>query len=77
HLAGGHIAHIATRTPGPPGTRELVLRIKPLATSFGDTLALVLDSQGPAIAACKTWLGSGTQSGSSQGSFVVRQTGAN
>ncbi|MFM7980800.1 MAG: hypothetical protein ACKPKO_15920, partial [Candidatus Fonsibacter sp.] len=53
-----HILGQATRTPRPPGTRELVLRIRHPATSFGDTLALVLDNQGPAIAAFKTLLSS-------------------
>ncbi|MFM7978936.1 MAG: hypothetical protein ACKPKO_06430, partial [Candidatus Fonsibacter sp.] len=41
----------------------LILRIKPPATSFGDTLAFVLDYQRPAIAAFKTLLSSGNQSG--------------
>ena len=48
----------ATRAPSVPDKRELVLRIKPPATSFGDTRALVLGNQGPAIAAFKTLLSS-------------------
>ncbi|MFM7988041.1 MAG: hypothetical protein ACKPKO_52880, partial [Candidatus Fonsibacter sp.] len=55
-----HTLGQATCTPSKP---ELAPRSKRLATSFGDTLALALDDQGPAIAAFKTLLSSGTQSG--------------
>ncbi|MFM7979231.1 MAG: hypothetical protein ACKPKO_07940, partial [Candidatus Fonsibacter sp.] len=55
-----HVLGKSTRTPSKP---ELAVRIKPPATSFGDTLALVLDYDGPAIAAFKTLRSSRTQSG--------------
>ena len=70
-----HILGQSTRTPGPPGTRNLVLIINHIATKFADTLALVLGNQGPAIEHFKTLLSPGAQSASSQGNFVVRQTG--
>ncbi|MFM7977938.1 MAG: hypothetical protein ACKPKO_01370, partial [Candidatus Fonsibacter sp.] len=61
YLAGGQLAHLGPSDSHPKA--ELFLIVKPLATSFGDTRALALDYQGPAIAAFQTLLSSGIQSG--------------